>query len=69
MRPEHRAALSVVSRTAYVLEERAFAREKQVWAERLAQRQALGHRLGAVSGLSDADVIAPVLHIACAHDH
>jgi len=45
-RPEHRVALSTVSRTMYVLEEGAFARESQVRAERLAQRQAIGRGLG-----------------------
>jgi Ti-type conjugative transfer relaxase TraA len=44
--PEHRAALRTVSRTVHVLEEGEFAREKQVRVERLAQRQALGHRHG-----------------------
>lgn len=42
----HRAALRAVSRTIHVLEEGEFAREKQVRVERLAQRQALGHRRG-----------------------
>jgi Ti-type conjugative transfer relaxase TraA len=46
VRPEHRVALSTVSRTVHVLEEGAFARESQVRAERLAQRQALGYRHG-----------------------
>ncbi len=46
VRPEHRAALRAVSRTVHVLEEGEFAREKQVRAERLAQRQALGLRRG-----------------------
>ena len=46
VRPEQRAALRVVSRTAHVLEEGEFAREKQARAERLAQRQALGLRRG-----------------------
>jgi len=46
VRPEHRVALSTVSRTVHALEEGAFARERQVQAERLAQRQVLGHRQG-----------------------
>jgi Ti-type conjugative transfer relaxase TraA len=46
VRPEHRAAVNVVSRTVHVLSAGEFARESQVRAERLAQRQALGHRLG-----------------------
>jgi hypothetical protein len=46
VRPEHRAALKQVSRTVHVLSEGEFAREKQVRAERLAQRQVLGYRHG-----------------------
>jgi len=46
VRPEHRAALGVVSRTVHVLSAGEFARESQVRAERLAQRQALGRGLG-----------------------
>jgi Ti-type conjugative transfer relaxase TraA len=46
VRPEHRAALKEISRTVRVLSEGEFVREKQVRAERLAQRQALGRGLG-----------------------
>ena len=46
VRPEHRAALGVVSRTVHVLSAGEFARESQVRTERLAQRQALGRGLG-----------------------
>jgi hypothetical protein len=46
VRPEHRAALGTVSRTVHVLSAGEFARESQVRAEQLAQRQALGHRHG-----------------------
>jgi Ti-type conjugative transfer relaxase TraA len=46
VRPVHRAALKVVSRTVHVLSAGEFAREKQVRAERLAQRQPLGYRHG-----------------------
>jgi len=46
VRPEHRAALGVVSRTVHVLSAGEFARESQERAERLAQRQALGRGLG-----------------------
>jgi Ti-type conjugative transfer relaxase TraA len=44
--PEHRAALNLVSRTVHVLGEAKLAREHEVRAERLAQRQTLGHRRG-----------------------
>jgi hypothetical protein len=46
VQPEHRATLRAVSRTVHILDEGEFAREKQVRAERLAQRQALGLRRG-----------------------
>jgi hypothetical protein len=46
VRPEHRAALGVVSRAVHVLSAGEFARESQERAERLAQRQALGRGLG-----------------------
>lgn len=46
VRPEHRVALSTISRTVHVLEEGAFARESQLRTERLAQRQVLGYRPG-----------------------
>jgi hypothetical protein len=46
VQPDHRVALSAVSRTVHVLEEGKLAREHEVRAERFAQRQALRRGLG-----------------------
>jgi Ti-type conjugative transfer relaxase TraA len=46
VQPQHRAALRAVSRTVHALNEGEFARRNEARAERLTQRQALGHRRG-----------------------
>ena len=46
VRPDHRAALRVVSRTVHLLDEGELARMTEARTERLAQRQARGFRRG-----------------------